>query len=137
MKILVIGCGSIGRRHAENAKQLSDTGVFDADTIKARDVAGELRILSFASIEEALNWKPTIAIVAAPTHLHIAIAKKAVQAGAHVIVEKPISNSLEGVKEFLEIADGLNRKVAVPVLPSRDRVRRTSGKTFSSRPFIN
>jgi len=31
----------------------------------------------------------------------------------------------------------LNRKVAVPVLPSRDRVKRTSGYTFSSSPFIN
>jgi predicted dehydrogenase len=108
MKILVVGCGSIGQRHAANAASLADAAVFDTES--SRIPAG---LKSFVSLNEALAWKPDGVVVATPHYTHIEIAAKAVEAGAHVLIEKPISNTDKGVENFLKLAAKKGKQVFV------------------------
>ena len=113
MKILVVGCGSIGRRHAENASAFAQTAVLDADRSKAMALGGTLGAIVFEDLRQALQWEPDGVVVATPHHTHIPIASAAVEAGAHVLVEKPLSHTPEGVSSFLHRAVAKGRKVFV------------------------
>ena len=110
MKILVIGCGSIGQRHARNAAAESEVAVFDADASKLAALDG---LQGFETLEAALDWAPRGAIVAAPNDLHLPLARACVEAGVDVLIEKPIAHSLEGVEDFLTRAEELGRRVFV------------------------
>lgn len=104
MKLLVIGAGSIGQRHAGNAKAAGqDVRVFDADAAKS----------DFKSLEEALAWKPELAVIATPHKTHVALAEAVVKTGAHVLIEKPVSDRVDGVAEFLALARKAGRMVYV------------------------
>lgn len=113
MKVLVIGCGSIGRRHAENASLLSTTGVFDANPKVADACAAAIDAQSFSTLEEAFAWKPRAVVVATPHRSHLDIARQAIDAGADVLIEKPLSHSLEGVDDFLRACEAQRRRAFV------------------------
>jgi predicted dehydrogenase len=113
MKILVAGWGSIGKRHLTNATRLAETAVFDINTRVAETCRRELGIQTFTDLKTALEWKPNGVVVATPTNLHIPIALASVEAGANVLIEKPISHSADGVDTFLDRAETLKRKVFV------------------------
>jgi len=106
MKILVIGCGSIGERHIKNLKNLS------ANTIIAYDINPDrLQVIKetysldvFDNIDVAFDQHPGIVIVCTPPTLHIPIAMKAIDHGAHVFIEKPLSHTLKNVDDFLKKA---------------------------------
>jgi predicted dehydrogenase len=113
MKILVAGLGSIGKRHAANAAKFAETAVFDINRDAAETCRRELRLQPFSDLEAALEWKPDGVVVATPTSLHIPVALASVEAGADVLVEKPISHSAGGVDSFLQRAETFKRKVFV------------------------
>jgi predicted dehydrogenase len=113
MKVLVVGCGSIGRRHAANAASLATVGVLDALPEAARECAQASGARAFERLEEALAWAPRAAIVATPHRSHLAIARRAVEAGADVLIEKPLSHSLEGVGDFLKTVNECGRRAYV------------------------
>jgi predicted dehydrogenase len=64
-------------------------------------------------LDDALAERPDLVIVANPTSLHVETARKAIQAGAHVLVEKPLSHSLQGVQELLAMAEERGQKLMV------------------------
>lgn len=101
MKVLVVGCGSIGWRHAANAAALATTGVFDANAQAAAECANAVGARAFDHLDEAFAWKPHAVVVATPHRSHLAIASRAVDAGADVLIEKPLSHSLSGVDELI------------------------------------
>lgn len=113
MNILVVGCGSIGARHARNFSTLVGTAVTDADPDLARRVAFEFDATFQANLEEALAGRPDGVVVAVPNHLHLDVARQAVECGADVYIEKPIANVATGVEAFLERAEELGRRVFV------------------------
>ncbi|WP_029896941.1 Gfo/Idh/MocA family protein [Desulfohalovibrio reitneri] len=115
LRVAVIGCGSIGGRHAAN---FSTTGrcrvaVCDADADRARHVADRSGAGLLPGMEELASWRPHGVVVAVPNHLHLSVARLAVDAGAHVFIEKPLSNSLEGVDGFLRYAEEAGKQVFV------------------------
>ncbi len=109
MKLLVVGCGSIGRRHAANAARLAETAVYDPD----RECARATGLPIFDDLNKALAWKPDGVIVATPHSSHLEIAGAAVEAGTHVLVEKPLAHDLDGVGDFIGRAAAKERKVFV------------------------
>lgn len=113
MKILVAGCGSIGKRHAVNAARLAELGVFDPSEEAREACVQATGGRPFADLDQALAWGPDAVVVATPTFLHLDVATRAVDAGAHVLVEKPLSHSLEGVSDFLDRAEAVGRRVHV------------------------
>lgn len=105
MLILVIGCGSIGKRHIRNLKVINAGEViaFDVKTEQRLQVEREYGVKSYDKLDEALAQKPDVALVCTPTSLHITSAIASAKAGCHLFVEKPLSHNLEGVDELVEI----------------------------------
>ena len=113
MKILVVGCGSIGHRHAANTGNFAAVGVVDKDELLALQIVKATGAKHFKNLDDGLAWKPQGVVVATPPNTHLSIARAAIESGADVLIEKPISNSQEGVDEFLLRARSLGRKVHV------------------------
>jgi predicted dehydrogenase len=98
-KILVVGSGSIAQRHLALAKSL----VPDAE-IKILSIHGKSAIDSrflISNKKDALDFNPSIAVIANPSSMHLSIAKPLAVSGVHMLIEKPISNDLSGVHEFI------------------------------------
>lgn len=113
MRILVVGCGSIGQRHAENAAQLAEVAVHDVSVEAARACAAATSSRVFLRLEEALAWGPAAVVVATPHRSHLALALQAITTGAHALIEKPLSDTLDGVDDFLRKVDAAGRRAYV------------------------
>lgn len=103
---LVVGCGSIGRRHLRNLRALGVPMLLAVDPRedRRRQAADEVGAVGCATLEEALDRKPAAVVVATPSALHIPAALEAAGRGCHLFVEKPLSHSLEGVDELIDLA---------------------------------
>src|SRR5919197_5073772 len=114
MKALIVGLGSIGRRHARNWAAL---GLGEVWVCRQHGTAQPERlgvdVRSFEDFHQALEAGPDVVLVTNPTRLHIGTARQAIEAGAHVLVEKPLGDTLEGVAELLEAASSASRVLAV------------------------
>lgn len=111
--VLVIGCGSIGFRHAANAALLASVTVTDAIPQRARATAQSLEVESCASIEDGLAARPSAVVIATPHVTHLELACAAVAAGADVLIEKPLAVSLDGVANFLAQVERGGRRARV------------------------
>ena len=107
MKILVVGCGSIGERHIRNLKMLSIDKIIACDTnperlalIKDKYDVQE----TYTELQKAINQGIDAVLVCTPPSTHIPIALKAIDYKAHVFIEKPMSNNLDGVDELIKNA---------------------------------
>lgn len=104
MRILVIGCGSIGARHAQNAMHWAEVGVIDANPEAAASLQQQGAPL-FSDLADALSWQPDGIVVATPHSSHVSIAMQCLTAGVPMLIEKPLSDSMQE-------ADGLREAAA-------------------------
>ncbi len=115
-RLLIVGAGSIGTRHAGNAKALgiTDIAVTDADRPRRDHLAAAIGGPAFASLDDALGWQPTVAVVCTPPASHIPIAQRCAAAGCHLLIEKPLAASAEGIAalEATLAARGIRAAVA-------------------------
>ena len=102
---LVVGCGSIGRRHARNLLSLGarEIAVFDASPERRNQLACELGVDAVENLEQGWERKPDVVIIALPTSLHVSLALEAARRGCHLFVEKPLSDRLDNVEDLLEM----------------------------------
>lgn len=128
MKILMIGLGSIGQRHLRNIKRVygEEAQILAyrvrglkrtfSDTMQIREnvsLEEEYNIKSFDDLSKALLEKPDIAYITNITKSHIPCAIACAKAGCHLFLEKPISDSLDGIAELAKIAAEKKLKVFV------------------------
>jgi predicted dehydrogenase len=101
VKFLIAGLGSIGRRHLRNLLALGER-----DIVLYRSRLSTLpddELASFpveTNLEAALAHRPEAVIVSNPTSLHLDVAIPAAEAGCHLLLEKPVSHSLERVEDL-------------------------------------
>jgi len=111
MKFLIVGFGSIGRRHFHNLLALGETDIILLRSLKSNLDTEELKNFQIVtSIEDALSLKPDAVIIANPTSLHLEIAIPAAKAGCHLFFEKPISSSMDGLEalhQALQLGGGI------------------------------
>ena len=113
MKFLIAGLGSIGRRHLRNLRALGQEDILLYRTHQATLPDAELGDLpTFKELGLALAEKPDGVIVANPTALHLEVALAAARAGAALLIEKPVSDSLAGLAD-LQSALALSGKPAM------------------------
>jgi myo-inositol 2-dehydrogenase/D-chiro-inositol 1-dehydrogenase len=101
-RIAVLGCGRIGRMHAENIAahpRAELAGVFDVVASAADDVAGRLAVRNFPSAEAIFASKDVDAVlIATSTPTHADLLEQAVAAGKPTLCEKPIDLSIARVE---------------------------------------
>ena len=115
MKFFIAGLGSIGRRHFRNLIALGEKDIILLRSHRATLSDDELAGFPIETdIHEALKkYKPDAVIVANPTALHLDVAIPAAEAGCHILLEKPVSNSLERLDDLQHAAQKSGSKILV------------------------
>jgi predicted dehydrogenase len=115
MKTLIVGLGSIGRRHLRNLLALEpNSQVLLARTGRATLPDADLAGLPVETdYSKALAWGPQAVIIANPTALHLETAIPAARQGCTLLLEKPISHSMSRVDELVEAAQASGSPVLV------------------------
>lgn len=113
--VLVIGCGSIGERHL---RCFLKTGRAEVTACEANPTLLQ-RMADTYHVPVAPDWMAALrgnfdaAIICTPAPLHVPMAIQALNARRHVLVEKPLSQSLEGIDELFRARECSGRQVAV------------------------
>lgn len=106
ISIGVIGTGHLGSLHAKMYAEIDSVnfvGVYDLNKEKRDEVASKYGVLSFGSFDEMLKNVDAISI-ATVTTTHFEVAKMAINAGRHVLIEKPITSTLAEADELIQLA---------------------------------
>jgi predicted dehydrogenase len=156
LQLGLIGCGGMGRRHIVGFEKLRAIGRDDlalvavcdpdpANAALARDRAHELLRTapaiheSFATLHRAHPDLDAI-IVTTPPDQHAAVGIAALEAGVHVMVEKPIALTLRQGRQLLDAAERTGRKLAVAENYRRDPINRLAKALVEAgtlgRPFL-
>jgi predicted dehydrogenase len=115
LSVAVVGAGSFGKNHLRvihNSPHANLAGVLDLDAARAAEAASPYGCRVFSSLED-LAAHATAAIVATPTSTHSELACRLIELGLDVMVEKPVSNTLEGARALVETAERHGRILQV------------------------
>ena len=141
-RVLIVGLGSIGKRHLRLARDLLPNA--DIRVLRHQECASipEQANGSFSSLEQAITFAPQLAVIASPATFHVDAAQPLARAGVHLLIEKPLSASIDGVPQLIEtcqekktvLLTGYNLRF----LPSLQRLRyllneRVIGRVLSVR----
>lgn len=111
----VIGVGHLGQHHARLYATLPDSaliGVIDHDLGRARIIAERHGAQAFEQLPDLLKAVDVVS-VAVPTSAHYSMARACLEAGKHVLVEKPIAVNLAEARELVELARAKGRRLQV------------------------
>jgi predicted dehydrogenase len=118
IRLGVIGCGGMSANFAARVNAIADrlriTAAVDTDLGKARQFASHLpnmpRVL--ADYRQALDDVDAVLLIL-PHHLHHPVTLVCLEAGKHVLVEKPLANTPEQCREMIQVAERCNRVLMV------------------------
>lgn len=104
--------------HVFNLFSLSEKfqirGIYDKDSQRMAEVQDELGFNFYESFEQLLEDKDLdIVILAIPNHLHAEYTIKALQAGKHVVCEKPMATTLEDARQMIEVSEKCAKKLFI------------------------
>lgn len=106
IKVGVIGTGVMGRNHVRVATtnpKIECIGVFDPNETVGMSVAGQFGCRYFNNVNEMFEQIEAV-IIASPTSTHFELAKQAIQAGLHCLIEKPITVEVSEGEELVQLA---------------------------------
>ncbi len=102
----IVGAGQVGQKHAQAFARLGPDvqvlGVADVDARRAADLAASCGTRAFEDYRALLGLTPDIAVICLPHHLHREVGLAAAEAGSHILMEKPLANTLEDAHAILE-----------------------------------
>lgn len=111
-----MGTGMMGRHHARVWSEMPGidlVGVADLDVARAAEITSRHGGIAFADHCAALaDSLPDLVSVCVPTSAHLAVARDCLQAGASVLVEKPVTGSIAGATELKAAAIAAGRVLA-------------------------
>ena len=106
LRVGVIGVGYLGRFHAEKYAAFPDVelvGIVDPDLPRIEQIAKTLKTRAFTDPLQLIGQVDAVSIVV-PTVLHYRIAKPFLEQGVHVLLEKPVTVTLEQADELIDLA---------------------------------
>ncbi|MEH7010171.1 Gfo/Idh/MocA family oxidoreductase [Neobacillus niacini] len=147
LRVGVIGCGSIAQhRHLpeyKSNKNVELVAVFDINEERAQAIAEKYGVTAYTSFEELLNSGSVDAVsVCTPNYLHASISIAALNAGIHVLCEKPMATSKKEAEEMIAAANESGKKLMIAhnqrFVPSHQKARQLiqsgeAGKIYSFR----
>ncbi|HEA46875.1 MAG TPA: lipid-A-disaccharide synthase [bacterium] len=110
IRVVVIGVGHLGQHHARIYSEMPDVelvGVVDIDEERSKRIAREYKTSAFSEHTQVLK-RVDVASIAVPTELHYRISKDFLNAGVHILIEKPMTQTIEEADELLELAKRKN-----------------------------
>ena len=117
LRAAVIGVGMMGQHHARNYDQIPTAqlvGVADMDAERGEQIATLHHTVAYTGYRELLDEaSPDVVSVAVPTEFHHQVALEAMEAGCHVLIEKPIAETEEQALDLIERSEELGRKLMV------------------------
>ena len=142
MRFIILGAGSVGRRHLGNAVSLGHevVAVCDPDPRRLREAKDIVPSALLAEHEaDGLDEAADAALICSPTALHVEQARHAIGCGLHVFVEKPLSHTLECTEDLIREASAGDRVVLVGCnlrfFPSLQLVKRLLEEGRIGRPL--
>jgi predicted dehydrogenase len=133
IRAAVIGVGYLGRFHAQKYAQLQAcelVAVVDGREEAGRAVAAEVGTRSLSDYRELLGKVDVVSVVT-PTPAHFEIAHAFLTAGAHVLVEKPITETPAQARELIELAARLGRVLQV------GHLERFNSAILAAEPYLH
>ena len=131
VRVGIVGAGSMGRNHVRIASThpiIHCVGVYDPNETVGRDVANVFGVEYFNELNELIDVCDAI-VIASPTSSHFEIAKLAIEAQKHCLIEKPITVTVEEGEELIKLAEKFDTIVAVghverynPVFPELKKI---------------
>jgi predicted dehydrogenase len=132
IRAAVVGVGYLGRFHAQKYARIPDcelTAVVDPDGQAGETVAAELGTRALVDHRTLLGEVDAVSVVT-PTPAHFAIAREFLVSGAHVLVEKPITETPEQARELIRVARERERVLQV------GHLERFNSTILAAEPYL-
>lgn len=117
IKTGIIGCGKVAHLHAQALQHLNEsdfTAVFSRTLNKAKDFGQQYGVKGYDDISRMIiEEKLDLVVICTPHPNHLNPTKEAIEAGAHVLVEKPLASSLEDCDTMIKVARDYKKKLGV------------------------
>ena len=107
LKMAVIGVGHLGKEHARILSSLSQVdlvGLVDINISRAREIGEQYKVKGYQNLDEIIGEIDAASVVV-PTDKHYQITGKLLAAGKNILVEKPITTTLEQAERLVTLAD--------------------------------
>lgn len=107
LRTAVIGVGYLGNYHAQKYAAIPDSelvGVVDNDPARAAEIAVALGTQAYSDHRDLIGRVDAVSVVV-PTQYHHAVARDFLAAGVHVLIEKPITVTIEEADDLIALAD--------------------------------
>lgn len=126
LRVAVVGCGKIADGHVEEIKKIPSAeliAVCDVEPLMAEQLAVRSGTpLWYADLDELLRAQQIDVVhITTPPQFHLPVARKAVAAGAHVLVEKPIAPTLDETEDLIRTVTLSGRKLTVNYWPNFEK----------------
>ena len=105
-RILIVGLGSIGNRHARIARELMPCAQIAVLRHSSCEGTSSDINYCFTSLDEAIGFRPDIAVIANPSSLHMQVSLPLAKEGVHLMIEKPIAANVEEVNDLISTCLG-------------------------------
>lgn len=138
IKCAVIGTGYLGRFHAQKYQLIPHAdliAVCDLNPNTSQKVADELGVQAYSDYRELLDKVDAVSI-AAVTSKHYDIAKECIEHGIHVLIEKPITETVQQAEELIQLAKKHQVKLQVGHLERFNAARLALDKYLNRPLFI-
>lgn len=116
LRVGVIGAGAMGKNHIRIYSEMPDVelaGISDIDRALVEELAEQYQTKAFTNYKELLNEGLDAVSIVVPTKMHRQVAIDAIEAGAHVLVEKPIADTVENADAIIKAAKDKKRLAMV------------------------
>jgi len=127
MRILIVGLGSIGKRHAACLQKMGSIEIAVLRTAKGT-LKDKSEFTEFYTIDDALAYQPDGVIIANPTALHVSSALPFLKQGIKTLVEKPIADSAADAEQLEAYSNILRVAYCVRFLPLTNVIKEIAGK---------
>lgn len=117
VRAAVIGVGSMGRHHARVYREMETVqlvGVADTNPVAGARIGGLYGVPHFADFRTMVDEvRPDVVSLALPTSLHFRVASELVERGIHVLIEKPITSTVEEAETLIALAERYGAIISV------------------------
>src|SRR5215831_9604063 len=118
LKVAIVGCGKIADAHASQIKRVDGcemVGAYDREELMARQLAERFPIKQYFRDLDALldQARPDVVHITTPPQSHFDLARRFLEHGCHVYVEKPFTLNSKEAETLIDLATRNNRKITV------------------------